>query len=232
MEFSQVADGWLIWTLVCCVLLLVVIQTMIFIRKGWKEASIRGISNQKLKKAVISSITFSILPTLPIIVVLFALMPVLGIALPWLRLSIIGNAAFETIGATMAVQAVGETMAGAITPMAFVSAIWVMSLGNTSGSFIAFTIIRPICATYERFTKGSLEKITLISVCCLAGVISFISVANCIKSLPIIIVSACSFISAIFMAWLSKKDTKYRKITDYNLSISMVVGMIVAAFVV
>ena len=62
------------------------------------------------KKGLTTGITISIMPTLPVLLVLISLMPLLGVPLPWLRLSIIGSAYYETYAATTALECVGETL--------------------------------------------------------------------------------------------------------------------------
>ena len=44
------------------------------------------------------------------VLVLLSLMPLLGTPLPWLRLSIIGSAYYETYAASTALECVGETL--------------------------------------------------------------------------------------------------------------------------
>ena len=68
-----------------------------------------GLKQSQLKKGLKTGITISIMPTLPVLLVLFSLTPLLGIPLPWLRLSVIGSAYYETYAATTALSCLGET---------------------------------------------------------------------------------------------------------------------------
>ena len=46
-------------------------------------------------------------PSIPIVLSVIVMVPVLGVALPWLRTSVIGSANNELISATMAAEAMG-----------------------------------------------------------------------------------------------------------------------------
>ena len=77
-------------------LLAVVLQCLVFMKKAWNHGKEIGLKPAQMKKGLTTGISVSIMPTLPVLMVLLSLMPLLGIPLPWLRLSIIGSAYYET----------------------------------------------------------------------------------------------------------------------------------------
>ena len=66
-----------------------------------------NMTTTEMKEAARSSAIFSIIPSLPIIVSYLLLVPALGRYFPWLRLSVVGSAAYETMVANMAAEALG-----------------------------------------------------------------------------------------------------------------------------
>lgn len=73
----------------------VIIQSIVFLIRGIKRGKAMGFSNEKLKKIVSSSAVFAIVPSIPIIAGLAILMPVIGLALSWIRLTVIGAVQYE-----------------------------------------------------------------------------------------------------------------------------------------
>ena len=75
------------------VALFVIGQSLFFLVKAWKEGRRLGISSKTLKSTVISSSVFTIAPAVSILATVIALANALGLVLPWIRLTVIGNVA-------------------------------------------------------------------------------------------------------------------------------------------
>ena len=101
MKYSEICNAPWMFIWVSVLLAAVIIQCLIFMRKAWIRARGLGLSNQQIKKGLTTGITISIVPTLPVLVVFLSLMPLLGTPLPWMRLSVIGSAYYETYAAVV-----------------------------------------------------------------------------------------------------------------------------------
>lgn len=113
------------------VVIFVVVESVFFAVKSWKHAKELGISTETLKNTVISSALFTIAPAISILVTVVALAGALGMVLPWIRLSVIGNLAYETVAAESTLQVLGGSLAQEITDMRQFSAVaWVMTIGS------------------------------------------------------------------------------------------------------
>ena len=88
-------------------ILIVLLQPVIFMIVAFKRGKELNMTDQEMKEAARSSAIFSIIPSLPIIVSYLLLVPSLGRYFPWLRLSVVGSAAYETMVANMAAEALG-----------------------------------------------------------------------------------------------------------------------------
>ena len=112
----------------------VIAQSIFFIVKAWKRGKQLGLSGEKMKNTIVSSILFTIAPALSILVTVIVLANALGIVLPWIRLSVVGNLAYETIAAQSALEAMGGSINSEVTdPQQFVTITWAMTLGIVAG---------------------------------------------------------------------------------------------------
>lgn len=125
-------------------ILVVLVQATTFFRVAWKQALELGYTRQDLLKVVKSSAVFSGIPSLPIIIGYMILLPALGKFFPWLRLSVIGSATYETLAANMAVTSFGFDSLGSadFSPDVFGSLLWVVTLGVFLSSMSAMLLRR------------------------------------------------------------------------------------------
>ena len=72
-------------------LLYIVGFSLVYLKKAYTHCLELGISKEDLKNVIKSSLVFSIVPSLSIVVGLFALISVLGTVWSWWRLSVIGH---------------------------------------------------------------------------------------------------------------------------------------------
>ncbi len=116
------------------VIAFVVIQSLYFIKKAWSRAKELGISSETLKNTVTSSALFTVAPAIAILVTVFALQKALGYVLPWIRLSVIGNIAYES---TAASSVLGGDLSTAVSdPVQFGAVAWVMTIGSSLPLFL------------------------------------------------------------------------------------------------
>ncbi|MBQ8210311.1 MAG: DUF5058 family protein [Clostridia bacterium] len=114
------------------VILFVLAQSVFFLVKAWKQGKALGIDKKKLRNSVTSSAVFTVPSALSILATVIALAPALGLVIPWVRLSVIGNLMYETTAAEAAMKAFGHEggMAVPITdPEVYAGVAWVMTLG-------------------------------------------------------------------------------------------------------
>lgn len=113
-------------------ILFVLAQSVFFLVKAWKQGEKLGIDKKKLRNSVTSSAMFTIPSALSILATVIALAPALGLVIPWVRLSVIGNLMYETTAAEAAMEALGHQggMAVPVTdPEIYAGIAWVMTLG-------------------------------------------------------------------------------------------------------
>ena len=112
------------------IILFVAIVSAIFLIRAYRAGKAIGMDSDVLKRAITSSATFSILPSVGILLGVIALSGSLGTPWPWLRLSVIGALHYETQVAQGAAEQVGLTSLSAaqMTPRAFATIAFLMSI--------------------------------------------------------------------------------------------------------
>lgn len=128
MDFKT---GPLMYGLALLVVTFVIVQSVFFMVKANKRAKQIGMDKAVVKQTIISSVLFTIAPAISILATVLALASALGIVMPWIRLSVIGNLAYETVAADTALSTMGTSLANEVTdPKAFSTIAWAMTIGS------------------------------------------------------------------------------------------------------
>jgi len=89
------------------IILFVAGMSIFFMVRAYRAGIAIGMDKVKLKRTITSSFTFSLLPSISILLGVIALSGTRGIPLPWLRLSVIGALHYETSVADIAAKSIG-----------------------------------------------------------------------------------------------------------------------------
>lgn len=236
MEFKP--DHPALFIIVGLIILAVLGQSVYFLVRAWRRATQLGMDKSKLKKTVTTAAVFTIAPAVAILVGVVSLSHSLGVALPWLRLSVVGSLSYETVAAGTALESLGMGLEQQITdPSAFVTVFWVMTVGILAG-----VILTPALAKKIQGGMGKLERMDkkwagIFNNAMFLGMISaflgyvFCDVANVFQGDTAGLIPVCVMVvSALVMAvcGLASQKLKIRWLTDYALPISLVIGMAAA----
>lgn len=145
MEFN-ISDP-MLYVFAAVVILFVLAQSVFFLIKAWKHGRELGIDKKKLRNAVTSSALFTVPSALSVLATVIALAPALGLAIPWVRLSVIGNLMYETTAAEAAMEAMGHQggIAAQVTdPVVYAGVAWVMTLGICFSLVILPFVAKPL----------------------------------------------------------------------------------------
>ena len=118
----------------------VAIVAVIFMVRAYKAGIAVGMDKSMLKRTITSSVTFSILPSVGILLGVIALSGSLGTPWPWLRLSVIGALHYETQVAQAAAEQVGigALSMSNMTPVGFATIALLMSICIPWGMVLSF----------------------------------------------------------------------------------------------
>ena len=148
----------ILYLIAAAVILFVLGQSIFFLVKAWKHGKELGIDAKKLKNSVTSSALFTIPSALSVLATVIALAPALGLVIPWVRLSVLGNITYETVAATEAIKAFGITtgISEAITdPEVYAGIAWVMTIGICFSLVLLPFVAKPL---HKKFLKTMNKK--------------------------------------------------------------------------
>lgn len=155
MNFQDFRTSPAIFAVALGVIVFVLAQSTFFLVKSWKKGKELGISVETLKNTVISSAVFTVAPAISILATVLVLANALGLVLPWIRLSVIGNLAYETTAAQTALDFWGTTINSAVGDKEqFATIAWAMTLGS-----IAPLILIPfLCKKLQKTVGKAVNK--------------------------------------------------------------------------
>ncbi len=131
MNFQDFRTSPAIFAVALAVIVFVLAQSVFFLVKSWKKGKELGISIETLKNTVVSSAVFTVAPAISILATVLVLANALGLVLPWIRLSVIGNLAYETTAAQTTLDFWGTTINNAVGDKEqFATIAWAMTLGS------------------------------------------------------------------------------------------------------
>ena len=143
MQFS--ANHPILFVLVGIVISVVLAQSIHFLVKSVRRAKEIKMDKTLIRKTIITAAIFTIAPAVSIVITVAALSQSLGIALPWLRLSVVGSLSYEAIAAANAASGMGTTLAelvGNITASQYVTIVIVMTISIMVGIWLVPVIAK------------------------------------------------------------------------------------------
>ncbi len=231
MDYLNIANSNLMYIMVAVVIAVVFIQSVVFFIIAWKRGLALGLTKRKMLDAVRSSAIFSVVPSLPILLALVAMVPVLGIPFPWLRLGVIGSAPYELLAANIGAQSMGVQGLGqsGYTAQVFMNSMWIMSLGILWSPLIFLLFAKRLQTGMTNMKKNDSKWLEILIASLFFGMISvFIGqpVVNGGIQLATILTSA----AIMFALTAAVKKFEIAWLTNFSLSIAMIASMALAIF--
>lgn len=226
----------ILFLLVGIVILIVLAQSVYFLIKAWRRGKEIGMDKKKLRRIAVSAAIFTIAPAVAIVVSVITLSKDLGIALPWLRLSVVGSMSYETIAATNALSGMGLEF-GKVTNLTaeqFVTIAFVMTLSIMVGIWLVPVLCKKMKSGLISMKNKDSKWLDIFQSAMFIGMISafvgyvFCDFSGIFKGDTTGLIPVCVMaVSAVTMliAGLIKNITKARWINDYALPLSLIVGM-------
>ncbi len=222
----------ILFIIVGAIITLVLAQSFYFLFKALRRAKQLGIAKETVKKTISSSAIFTVAPAVAILVGIVALSKSLGLALPWLRLSVIGSLSYETIAAK---NTLGTALGTTVTdPSVYISIAWVMTISIAAGLVLVPFLTKKIHKGVNSIgMKDKKWGETLNNAMFLGMISAFVGYVFCDVGLVIkgdlsgfipVCVMLVSAVVMVICGVLSSK-LKARWITDYALPLSLVTGM-------
>lgn len=221
----------------------VAIVCIIFLVRAYKAGKELGMDITKMKRTIISSATFSLLPSIGILLGVIALSGSLGTPLPWLRLSVIGALHYETQIAQAAAEQTGMSTLSAseMTPSSFVTIALLMGICIMWGMVLSIFLNQKYTKRLNQSKSGSgagfgdvamtAMFIGLVSTYIgryLGGFVSENGLFTFTGDItPLIVMAVSALVMAIFIQLMKRKSLAW--IDSFSIAGSMIAGMAAAA---
>ena len=230
---KEIISSPLLLILVVIGLLYIVGFSLAYLKKAYKRCLEMGITKEDLTKVIKSSLVFSIVPSLSIVVGLFALISILGTVWSWWRLSVIGSLSYETLIASSVSSAIGfsssaEMLEGA-TGSQFGVVMILMSVGMLSGFFILLPFGKKLSMSVNKTENSSTWKHVLsgtFMLCLFAVYVPVLLFGDSVQAA----VMLTGLVIAILLGILASKSPKLRWLSEFIMAFSMIGGMISSIF--
>ncbi len=245
MEFN--VNHPILFLLVGIIVAAVLAQSVYFLVKAYRRARHIGMDMKKINKTILTAAVFTIAPALSIVIAVISLSQSLGLALPWLRLSVVGSLSYEAIAAANAASGMGVELAdlvGNMTSSAFLTIVIVMTVSIMVGIWLVPVLAKRMQSGLVSFEKKDKRWSEILQNSLFIGMISaFVGFVFCnldrlwrgpVTENGVTLSRASGLIPVLVMATaaltmlvcgLLMKVLKWKWLNDYALSISMVLGM-------
>ena len=156
MSILDQLSSWPLYLISGTVILFVAGFSIFFMVRAYRAGIAMGMDKVKLKRTITSSVTFSLLPSISILLGVIALSGTLGIPLPWLRLSVIGALHYETSVADIAAKSIGLSGLNVeeLTLQAFTTIALLMTVGIIWGVICTAVFGKGYSKKLQRSSSG------------------------------------------------------------------------------
>ena len=113
-------------------------QSIYFLVKALRRSRELGMDQKKIVKTIRTAAVFTVAPAVAIVISVMTLSKKLGLPLPWLRLSVVGSMSYETIAASNALTAMGQSLgsAAALSAQQYLNIVLVMTISIMIGIWL------------------------------------------------------------------------------------------------
>lgn len=207
---------------------LVLIQSILIIRKSVKAGLDMGIDPSRMKKGIKTSAIGSVGPALGVVGSLLALLVTMGSPVSAFRLSVIGGSNFEAMAANFGAQALGSELSTNMTPLVFTNALWTMALGSLGWIIFVFLFGHRMDKVNNLLTSGRKALLPAVSIGAMLGSFAYFNVGNYLKirTNPDVTMSAVSGL-IIMIICLKLGEKKFAWLKEWALTIAMFGGAII-----
>lgn len=213
-------------------LLYIVGFSLVYLKKAYSHCLELGISREELKTVIKSSLVFSIVPSLSIVVGLFALISILGTVWSWWRLSVIGSLSYESLISSSVASSIGYAtnaeMLENATGRQFGVVMILMSIGMLSGFFILLPLGKKLSMSVNK-TEGTNNWKYVLSgtfmLCLFAVYIPVLLIGDTVQAAVMI----TGLVIAVALGIVAKKPG-LKWLNDFIMAFSMIGGMISSIF--
>ena len=241
-DYLSIVNSIPFYLIVALVLVFVVAMCVIFLVKSYKAGIALGMDPKDLKKVMTSSATFTLLPSISILLGVIALSGTLGVPFSWLRLSVIGSLQYELNVAEIAATAFGLSglRVDQMSMEAYSTIALVMTGGILGGLFCSIFFLKKYLNKLSAKPKktetgekkpsfGDHATTAMFVGLCAAYIGSYVGrvmPGEYFDIMPLFTAIVAAIVMAVFEYLIQKKNM--RSLENFSLAASMLVAMAAA----
>lgn len=239
---SSVNSG-LFYLLVAGILGFITIMCFVFLVKSYRAGKKLGMDPKILKRTITASATFTLLPSISILLGVIALSGTLGVPFSWLRLSVVGALQYELNVAQIAAQSIGLSglRVDELNMGAFVTIALVMTVGIIGGVICCIFFLKKYLGKVQKAPKkenngkpgfGAHATTAMFVGLCAAYIGAYIGQAIPREGsdwMPLFVAGVAALVMAVFEYFIQKKGKNV--LENFSLAASMLVAMAAAVAV-
>ena len=239
-EYLSSVNSGMFYLLVAGILGFITIMCFVFLVKSYRAGIKIGMDKKVLKKTITASATFTLLPSISILLGVIALSGTLGVPFSWLRLSVVGALQYELNVAEIAAQSIGLSglRVDELSIGAFVTIALVMTVGILGGVTCCILFLKKYLGKIQKAPKketngkpgfGAHATTAMFVGLCAAYIGSYIGKAiprEGYDIMPLFVAVVAALVMAVFEYFIQKKGKA--ALENFSLAASMLVAMAAA----
>ncbi len=207
----------------------VLFQSIVFYKKAYQRGLEMGITKHQLRETTRSSAIFSIVPSIPILIGLVAMIPLFGDAsIPWIRLSVLGSVSYETYAA-VAIKDAAQVTTLMENMSVYSAAVWTMTISIMSGLLVLIFNYKAYTKKLAEIRKKDSRWATILIAALFMGLVGTIGAQQVVLGSYNLI---ALLISMAIMAILGGLSFKFKWIEEFALPVSIIGTLTILYFIV
>lgn len=234
-DFLAAANVPVMWIAVIGVFLVVTAQTVIYFLAVRRAAPAVGMTPSDVTRSFRSGAVAALGPSLAVALIAITLVSVFGTPGALTRIGLIGSAAFEVAGASIAAGAQGVELGGeGYTQQVFAGVLLALSLAG-SGWMLVTLIATPLLKRgTNKLQSGSSARaagaMAIIPTAALLGAFATFGIQQLQRGLAATIVVIVSALTMVVCLWIAK-SAKQPWLREWGLGFGVIVGIVVGIIV-
>ncbi|GAA0505712.1 protein of unknown function [Halorubrum aquaticum] len=225
--YLDVANSHWLWLSTLPVVLVVLLQASIFLRRAWSDGKEMGLSEEQLRSGFKTGVISAIGPAVAVLVGMLALIATVGGPVAWMRLSVIGSVAFELPAAELGVSQFGYSLGDEnISETAYATAVWTMTLGGTGWLLFSAFGTPHMEKLRQKMGNGREKLIPVISSAAMLGAFAYFLTGEVAAGTPETgSVATGGIVMLILLRIADERDVQWLR--EWALGTAMIVGLVV-----
>ena len=227
-NYLEIANSPGMWAACAAVVVVVIFQAIRFTVIAYSCGKKIGLTKQEMFLALRTGFTTALVPSVAVLLGLALLIPLMGVAFPWMRLSVLGSVTYELMASGMAASALDvKNISDDSTGVAFSTAVWVMSMGFIFPlCFVAFFTPK-IESLKGKIAGGDDKWMEILSMAAFFGAVGYLIVQPVVEGGSARVALLGGFVSVAVLGAICTVG-KQAWLKEWVISLSIIGGMAAA----